>query len=239
MSECIIENQCVTLSDDVYSDENFHILETLLKQRVSEKRYIHSLGVATTAQHLAQIYGQDQVKARFAGILHDWDKGLSPDEIRKRAYALHVDVPEQVIEDMPWLLHGPTAAKALSKALPQFDPAIFQAIRRHTSGASNMSPLDCIIYVSDIIEPNRTYGDMNGIAQVRDEVGKVSLEKLYFLTFKYNFAFLVAAEKQLYPDTVNIWNALMWKFGQASQWDEAQKRHQAYMKRLGYNKGIK
>lgn len=219
----------VKLSDDVFGDENYKTLKKLLRTRVSEKRYKHSKGVAKTAKRLAKIYGQDPQKARIAGILHDWDKGLSMDEARKRARDLHVDVSEQVIEDMPWLLHGPTAAAALSKTFPQFGSDVYQAIARHTSGAADMTPLDCIIYVADIIEPNRTYGDMDGIAQVRKEVGKVSLEKLYFLTFKYNFEFLVSADKQLFPDTVNIWNALMWKFGQAARWDEAKAHHDAYM----------
>ena len=69
------------------------------------------------------------------------------------------------------------------------------------------------MYVADIIEPNRTYGDMSGIQMLRDEVGTVPLDRLYFDAFKYTLSFLVSHDRQLYPRTIDIWNSLMWRFG--------------------------
>lgn len=199
--------------DDVFGKDNYDHMKDLLKERVSPKRYKHSKGVAKAAKQLAVVYGYDPKVARMAGILHDWDKGLHVDEIRTRAAELEVDVPAEVVDNMPWLLHGPTAAAALKLEYPELGDDVFQAIARHTSGAADMAPLDCIVYVADIIEPSRTYGNMSGIQMLRDEVGTVPLERLYFDAFKYTLSFLVAHDRQLYPRTIDIWNSLMWRFG--------------------------
>lgn len=197
----------------VFGKANYDRMKKLLEDRVGSKRYAHSKGVAKTAKRLAAVYGYDPKVARMAGILHDWDKGLSADEVRERARALGVEARPEVIEGMPWLLHGPTAAKALEAEYPEFGSEVFQAIARHTSGAADMAPLDCIIYIADIIEPNRTFGDERGIRRLRELVGKVPLDRLYFEAFKYTLQFLVANDRQLAPDTLEIWNALMPKYG--------------------------
>lgn len=196
-----------------FSKEAYDALKGLLKERVSKKRFEHSVNVAKVARRLAKTYGADPDKARLAGILHDWDKGLSNEELRDRAAELKVNVDPLVLSDMPWLLHGPTAAAYLRTEYPQFGDEVFQAIERHTSGAADMSALDCIIYVSDIIEPNRTFGDMAGIERLRGLVGELPLEELYFEAFKYTLEFLISTDRVLYPATIETWNLLMRKFG--------------------------
>ncbi len=192
-------------------------MKRLLRQRVSDERYHHSLGVAKQARKLAKIYGQDPDQARMAGVLHDWDKGLSNLEVSARARELDVDAPDFVIEHMPWLLHGPTAAAALKREFPAFGDEVFQAIARHTSGARNMTPLDCIIYIADIIEPNRTFGDLQGIQRLRDLVGEVDLDELFFHAYKYTFTFLLTTDRMLYPATVDVWNELMETHGRIAK----------------------
>lgn len=196
-----------------FGKENYHRMRDLLRGRVNERRFVHSKGVAKTAKHLAKVYGYDPKVARMAGILHDWDKGLSADQERARVEELGITVDPQVFNSMPWLLHGPTAAAALKLEYPELGEEVFQAIARHTSGAPHMEPLDCIIYVSDIIEPSRTFGDMKGIERLRGQVGKVDLGQLYFNAFKYTLQFLVANDRQLAPTTIDVWNALMQQYG--------------------------
>ena len=198
---------------DPFSKDAYKHMKALLKKRVGPKRFAHSVNVAKVARRLAKVYGADPDKARIAGILHDWDKGLSNEELRDRAHELKVNVDPMVITDMPWLLHGPTAAAFLRKEYPQFGEEVFQAIERHTSGAADMSALDCIIYIADIIEPNRTFGDMEGIERLRGLVGELPLEELYFEAFKYTLQFLIATDRVLYPATIEPWNLLMRKFG--------------------------
>ena len=200
-------------ADDPFSKENCKRMRGLLKQRVKPKRYQHSLNVAKVARKLAKMYDYDPDVARMAGILHDWDKALTNEELRDRAIELKLDVDPLVITDMPWLLHGPTAAAALAREYPEFGSEVFQAIARHTSGAPDMSELDCIIYIADIIEPDRTFGDQRGIQRLRSLVGTMPLEQLYFEAFKYTLEFLISTDRVLYPGTIETWNVLMRKYG--------------------------
>ncbi len=192
-----------------FGEECYRVMKSLLSERVGEKRFKHSVNVSKVARRLAKTYGADPDKARLAGILHDWDKGLTNEELRDRAQDLGVEVDPMVLTDMPWLLHGPTAAVALAREYPQFGADIFQAIARHTSGAADMTALDSIIYIADIIEPDRSFGDMEGIERLRALVGELSLDELYFQAFKYTLEFLISTDRVLYPATIETWNILM------------------------------
>ena len=105
-----------------------------------------------------------------------------------------MDVSESVKTSMPWLLHGPTGAEALRRQFPELGEAVFQAVARHTSGAKDMTDLDMIVFVADLIEPGRTFQD---VGAVRDAVGKVPLEDLFFQA---------QHDRLLHPDMVEIWN---------------------------------
>ena len=201
------------VADDVFGKDNYERMKALLKERVSSKRDRHSKSVAKTAKNLAKVYGYDPAQARMAGILHDWDKGLTADEVRQRALDLGMEVDPVIWNTMPWLLHGPTAAFALSQEYPEFGADVFQAIARHTTGAPDMTPLDSIIYIADIIEPHRSFVDMEGIDRLRTLVGTIPLGQLYFEAFKYTMQFLVENDRQLAPGTVATWNSLMPTYG--------------------------
>lgn len=189
---------------DPFGKENYRRMKKLLKDRVSERRYEHSKGVAKTAKRLARIYGyRDVGQARMAGLVHDWDKGFIGDEARSRVSEVGAKVDPFVVETMPWLLHGPTGACALRNEFPELGEELFRAVEVHTSAAVDMSELDMIVYVADLIEPSRTFQDVEG---VRRAVGKVSLEDLFFISFKCVFSFLVAHDRSIHPSTVEIWN---------------------------------
>lgn len=193
--------------DNVYGDENYKRMKKILKNRVSGKRYDHCKRVSKTAEELALVYGEDEGKARMAGLLHDWDKGLTLEEERSRVAQYELDIDPVIITDMPYLLHGPTAAAALGAEFPELGPDVLQAIARHTSGARNMSPLDMIVYTADLIEPGRDY---RRVKAIRKSVGKVSLQELYFLAFKNCFEFLIGQNRMMHPETVDVWNHLVY-----------------------------
>lgn len=200
-----------------FGDECYQRMKGRLAARVSPKRYEHGKGVAKTAKKLARIYGVDPAKARMAGLVHDWDKCYSGDDSRWRAHEVGLQVDPVVFEQMPWLLHGPTAALALSREFPEWGAEVFQAIARHTSGAKDMTPLDCIIYVADLIEPGRDYGPDSGLDDLRALVGKVPLDELYYQSFKYTLNYLVNADRALFPGATDIYNHLI-------------EQHAAYMR---------
>ena len=48
--------------------------KSLLKERLKEERYFHSLCVADSARELARQYGYNEDRAYMAGLLHDVTK---------------------------------------------------------------------------------------------------------------------------------------------------------------------
>ena len=191
---------------DALSKAFFKARKKELEKRVSEKRFKHILGVSEACGQLAETYGVDVRKARLAGLLHDWDKGMSDDEARRRVAELGmVDrIDPYIVENMPTVLHGITAACALGREFPSIPADVLQAVERHTTAAEDMTPLDMVVYIADAIEPNRKFGRID---ELRSCVGAVSLEELYFKTYEYWVFLLFERRKPLHPDTIRIWNA--------------------------------
>ena len=188
---------------DVLSDEFYAARERDVQRRLKPKRFTHVMGVAQTALDLARVYGVDERKAHLAGLLHDWDKCYTDEGIRERAVNLGVEVDPYVLQNMPQVLHGHTAAVALGREYPDLPADVLQAIDRHTTGAINMSDLDMVIYIADAIEPSRTY---DGLDALREAAGKASLEELFLRTFQSSFKNLVERGMCMDPQTVYIWN---------------------------------
>lgn len=187
------------------SDEFFCARKAELATRVGKKRFAHVMGVVETAERLAREYGVDVAKARLAALLHDWDKAYGDDDIRARARDLGVDaeVHPDMMESMPQLLHGPTAASALAAAHPGIPGDVLQAVRLHTTGDVCMTDLDMIVYVADMIEPGRRY---DGLDELRALVGRAPLEELFVASFAHVMRMLVGRRKLLYTPTVGVWN---------------------------------
>ena len=193
---------------DALSEEFFEARKAELEGRVSAKRFTHIMGVVETCEQLARTYGVDVPTARLAGLLHDWDKGYDNDGIRARVREVGLEdvLDPWVVQNMPQILHGLTAAAALRQEFPQIPPEVLQAINRHTTGAENMSDLDKVLYVADGIEPNRRFDNLKAL---RDLVGAVPLDELFLTIHEYWLHKLFERKQGLYPDTIRIWNSYL------------------------------
>ena len=82
-------------------------IKELLKSRLNEKRYIHSLCVADEAKRLAVKYGADAEKAYLAGLLHDITKNATHDEqlLFFKQFGIMLDEITKNSEKL-WLLHS-------------------------------------------------------------------------------------------------------------------------------------
>ena len=134
-----------------YSEEQ--ILERL-KGMLTWHRFTHTLGVANTAQRLAPNCGVDPLRARLAGLLHDCAKSMPLDEMRELVVRNLPDMDEEELETRA-ILHAPAGMVMARDLFGVRDPSILSAIRKHTVGDGDMSPMDALIYVSDFIEPGR------------------------------------------------------------------------------------
>ena len=193
-----------TIETDYLSQEFFDARMVELRSRVTPKRFAHCLGVSATAARMANLYSECEKTAALAGLLHDWDKGYNNEQAISRVRELGLDAQLATYINMPHLLHGPTAAVALGRRFSSLPKEILSAISLHTTGGTNMSNLDIIIYVADAIEPARHF---DGVNEIRKQVGNAPLTRLFMLTFQHVLHSLVERGKPIHPNTVDVWNA--------------------------------
>ena len=148
--------------------EDRTLLETadaFARERLSEKRYGHTLRVAVTAESLAQVHGLDPARARLAALLHDAARETEPGEFVRLAGEWGVPVGE-LERQAPKLLHGPVAAELARRELGVEDEEVLEAVRAHTVGRAGMGALALVLYVADKIEPARDYPSVRRIREL-------------------------------------------------------------------------
>lgn len=127
-----------------------------VRSNVNERRFEHTLGVASTASLLGSVYGVDRDQCEIAGLLHDCAKCYSDADLMTLCEKAGILLTDE-LKASPQLLHavyGPTEA-ALQYGIT--DHEILRAIRYHTTGKEEMSRLEQILFVSDFIEPHRSF----------------------------------------------------------------------------------
>ena len=154
--------------------KNVPDFEAKLKSMLKPDRFLHSLGVRDTAAELAKIYGADEKKAEIAGLLHDNAKNMDNQYERCRDLEVELDEFEQ---KTPALVHAKLGAETAKCEFGISDAEIISAIRWHTVGKPDMTLLEKIIFVADLIEPNRKFPD---IAKIR-QIAKKNLDEALFM----------------------------------------------------------
>lgn len=182
-------------------------MRKLLKTRLKEKRYIHSLGVANTAVLLAQKFGVDKKKAYIAGLLHDSAREYKDDELLSESIRRGIE-PDEIQEKMPLLLHAPLGAFVAAELYGVSDDEILNAIVCHTVGGHNMTDLDKIIYFADMIEPNRDYP---GVDELREYAKYHALDDIMLKALSESIAFVAKKGGIIHPDTILARNELIEK----------------------------
>jgi predicted HD superfamily hydrolase involved in NAD metabolism len=152
--------------------------DAFARERLSEKRYGHTVRVADTAEDLARTHGLDPDRTRLAALLHDAARETEPEEFLRlaREWDLHVGEPER---QSPKLLHAPVAAELARRELEIEDEEVLGAVRAHTVGEPGMGSLALALYVADKIEPARDYPSVGRIrALARHDLREAAAEAL-------------------------------------------------------------
>ena len=137
-----------------------------LRERAAEllkpSRIAHVAGCESEAVLLAHRWGEDGDTAAEAAILHDITKKRNLDEqlILCEKYGI---IPDEAERRNPQLLHAKTGAW-LARERFGVSEAVFSAIFWHTTGKPDMTLLEKIIYLADMIEPTRTF---DGVEELR------------------------------------------------------------------------
>jgi predicted HD superfamily hydrolase involved in NAD metabolism len=177
----------------------------LVREQLTEHRYIHTIGVMDTSIELAKKYGVDENKAELAAIFHDYAKFRDKEEMRN--IILEQNMPQDLLAHHDELWHAPVGAYLVEKEVGIKDKDVLEAIKCHTSGKINMTSLDKVLYVADYIEPGR---DFPGVEEVR-ESAKASLDIAMIQAMKNTISYLLKRNQPIYPDTFHAYNDMTMK----------------------------
>ncbi|MFZ5641291.1 MAG: bis(5'-nucleosyl)-tetraphosphatase (symmetrical) YqeK [Bacillota bacterium] len=185
--------------------EKVEILK-LLREMTDDARYNHTLGVVEFARELAGVYGVDHRQAEAAALLHDCARCLSPRDLLATAegQGLPVDELERAV---PELLHGKVGAFFARTRFGVDDRAVLRAIELHTLGAREMTQLDKIIFIADMIEPGR---DFPGVEALR-EVARRELDLALLKCFDSTIRYVMEKQQYIHPQSIDARNAVLLK----------------------------
>ena len=166
----------------------------LVKGRLSEKRYQHTLNVKKMAVKLARRYGVQEEKAALAALLHDAAKEIPKEEMK----ALMAQYPQYAEggESRPvpvW--HGVCAAILARTEWGVTDEAVLSAIACHTAGKPGMTKLDKVVYLADMTSKER---DWPGVYKLR-KLEMKDLDAAMLAALKQTNDFVLSQGKPLDP----------------------------------------
>lgn len=191
-------------------DKDFLIsVRQKLKNLLSEKRYLHSLGTELKAFQLAKIFGADLYKASLAGLLHDNAKYMTKEEIKKFIDEKKISTPDST--ECPLSVLHVFAGEYLAKhEYGITDNEVLLAIRNHAIGTKNMSKLDKIIFIADKIEEKTRHNDFaDVIRKTLDSTN--SLDHTILVIYAQTLTYLINKRYFICPQTIINWNYLLQK----------------------------
>lgn len=175
-------------------------MTVMLKKSLSEYRLKHTLSVAETAVWLANRFGVDPVQAHLAGMLHDCAKGMDAPTLLQLIRTGGVSADELELS-MPALLHAPAGAALAKSQYHVSDQAVLSAIRWHTTGRRNMTPLEKVVYLADMIEPGRAmYSGLNDLR----ECARENLDEAVYMAAAQSASYVSGRGKKLHPRTMEL-----------------------------------
>lgn len=166
----------------------------LVRSRLSDQRYEHTLNVKKMAVKLAKRYGADEEQAALAALLHDAAKEISKDEMRAimRAYPEYAEGGEARPTSV-W--HGICAAILARTEWGVEDEAVLSAIACHTAGKPGMSRLDKILYLADMTSAERDWSGVNKLRRLE----RNDLDAAMLVALKQTNDFVLSQGKPLDP----------------------------------------
>lgn len=162
----------------MYSDEE---IIGILKIRLSKKRFTHSVNVAEMAKKLALTHGyKNPDEAYTAGLVHDCCKEISTEEQLVMVKKSRRNVCEAELKT-PALYHAIAGAYYAETVFGFTDEDFLNSIRYHTTGRANMSRLEEIVYMADLVSVERSFKDVEKFRKMAfDDMDKAILEAIKY-----------------------------------------------------------
>ncbi|WP_022820138.1 bis(5'-nucleosyl)-tetraphosphatase (symmetrical) YqeK [Fusobacterium russii] len=176
---------------------SFKELCEIVKQKLSSKRFKHTMSVVDMSVKLAKNYGANIEKCKVAALLHDVCKEMNVDEMKKICKEnFMLELTKEDLENTD-ILHSFVAAYWVEKNLGIKDSEILAAIKNHTLGNRDMSLVEKIVYIADAIEVGRNYP---GVEEIRNLTFK-DLDRGILLEAEKKEAYLKSIGKKSHKNT--------------------------------------
>ena len=181
----------------------------LVRSRLSDKRYEHTINVKKMAVKLAKIYGEDEERAALAALLHDSAKEISKDEMRAIMQA-HPEYAQGGEARPTPVWHGICAAILARTEWGVTDEAVLSAIACHTAGKAGMTQLDKILYLADMTSAER---DWPGVEKLR-KLEMKDLDVAMLAALRQTNGFVLSEGKPLDPESKAAYEDILAHSGQ-------------------------
>lgn len=179
-----------------------------LKQILSEKRYIHSIGAMEKAIELAKVYGEDEEKSALTALTHDIAKEMTVEEYYKYAEENNVELSKDD-KMCTSVLHGIIGADIVKKKYG-FTDEMCRAIYYHTTGITNMTTFEKIIFLADKVEERTRPKDKADV--IRNIIKEKGLdEAILWIADDYTIPKAIKNRGILHPNTINVRNEIIEK----------------------------
>lgn len=155
-----------------------------IKENLIQNRYDHTVRVVNTAIELAEIHGEDKYKAEVAALAHDIAKNMKVTDLKKLIdeEGINLTIDEEKNMELWHAIVGPILGKKVFKI---DDDEILSAMRWHTTGKEDMTKLEKIIYLADLIEPSRNFNCVEELRKIAREDLDLAMIKSLTHTIKY------------------------------------------------------
>ena len=161
-------------SADFY-EKNIGTANLLIPLLLREKRAQHTFNVAKLAVEFAKKHGVDTQKAHLAALLHDIMKQVPEDIMLHRAQ--QSDIINKISSKPMPVLHGFAAADFARREMDIEDEEILMAIKSHTCGRRNMTSLEKVIYLADMLSEERNYPEKEPLLALAWENLDIAMEQ--------------------------------------------------------------
>ena len=180
-----------------------HQIRAEMKKRLSEKRFVHTLGTAECAVTLAHRFGADADTLYLAGLLHDVTKEWS-DDAQLNFFAERGIMICNTQKLCPQLFHAISGAVVAGEEFGA-NETVCNAIRWHTTGRAHMCKEEMILWLADLIEPNRNFP---GVEEIR-ALAEHDLAQAVCMGMSRSITFLVEKNQLIDPEMIDARNWLL------------------------------
>ena len=184
---------------------NYKEIEKVLKEMLPERRLEHSLNVSKCAVKLSEVYKCDKEKAEIAGLVHDCAKYFTDEQIEDCVRKFNIELDPLEVNNLA-LSHSVIGSYVAKEVFNIDDEEIINAIKYHTTGRENMSLLEKIIYMADLIEEGRKFPR---VEELRELTFSGKLEEALILSFNNTIKFVIDNNQLIHPRTVSARNYIL------------------------------